>query len=199
MVRYLAKQWRVMWVATAHGVEADALMGEVHLAAHQAMNPVFSDREGLGEQRHVALVVASTQVDHRSLERGVEVELEPFGESAAVGGGFSSSGRFDAVSGDVASGNGHQACEVGAMVALPDVALPEGVEAFDGVLEAVLAGWGEHRDHLQGQTQSAHAADRVGELVRTLKDGIVVELRIVGNPSRRQRSVRASRVALALG
>ena len=68
------------------------------------------------------------------------------------------------------------------MVALPDFALPEGVEAFDGVLEAVLAGWGEHRDHLQGQTQPAHAADRVGELVRTLKDGIVVELCISRQP-----------------
>jgi len=45
------------------------LMGEDHLAAHQAMNPVFSDSEGVGEQRHVALVVASTQVDHGSLER----------------------------------------------------------------------------------------------------------------------------------
>ena len=67
MVRYLAKQWLVMGVAAAHGVEADALMGEVHLAAHQAMNPVFSDREGLGEQRHVALVVASTQVDQSTL------------------------------------------------------------------------------------------------------------------------------------
>ncbi|MGH9955525.1 MAG: hypothetical protein ACREBC_00155, partial [Pyrinomonadaceae bacterium] len=83
------------------------------LAAHQAMNPVFSDREGVGEQRHVALVVASTQIDQS---------------------GFSSSGRFDAVSGDVTSGDGHQACEVGAMVALPDFFLPEGVEAFDGVL-----------------------------------------------------------------
>ncbi len=108
-------------VAAAHGVEADALMGKVDFAAHQSMRPVFSDVEGLCKQRHVAMVVASAQVDHRSQEWGVEVELEPSGEWAAVGSSFSSGGRFAAVSGDVTCGDGHQAGEVGTMVA---VAIP---------------------------------------------------------------------------
>jgi hypothetical protein len=97
------------------------------------MRPVFGDVEGLCEQRHITMVVASAQVDHRSRVWGVEVELEPSGEWAAVGSGFSSGGRFAAVSGDVTCGDGHQTGEVGAMVALPYLALPEGVEAFNGV------------------------------------------------------------------
>ncbi len=169
-------------VAAAHGVEADALMGKVDFAAHQSMKPVFSDREGLSEQRYVALVVASAQVDHRSLEGGVEVELERSGELAAVGSGFSSGSCFATVSGNITCGNDRQAGEVGAMVALPDLALPEGVEAFYGVLEAMFARWGEHWGHLQGETQAAHATDRIGELVRTLKEAGVVELGVRGQP-----------------
>ena len=54
MVGY-SQERLVVGVAAAHGVEADALMGEVHFAAHQAMDPVFSGNEGLAQQMHVAL------------------------------------------------------------------------------------------------------------------------------------------------
>ena len=140
-------------IAAAQGVEAEPRMGKTDLAAYQSVRPVFGDVEGLCEERHLALVVTATQVDHRSLERDVEVELKLYGERSAVGCGFSPGSGFAAVSGNVTCGDGKQTGEVGAMMALPDLALPEGVEALDGVLEAVLTRRGEYRDYVQVETQ----------------------------------------------
>lgn len=108
-------------IAAAQGVEAEPLMGKIDLAAYQSVRPVFGDVEGLCEERHLALVVTATQVDHRSLERDVEVELKLYGERSAVGCGFSPGSGFAAVSGNVTCGDGQQTGEVGAMVALPDL------------------------------------------------------------------------------
>jgi hypothetical protein len=52
--------------------------------------------------------------------------------------------------------------------ALPELGLPQAVEAFDGILEAVLQGWGEYRDDPQGQTQATDAPHGIAELMGAL-------------------------------
>ena len=113
----LAKQRLAIGVASAQGIKADALMGKVNVAAHQSMEPMLIHGEGLAEQMHVAVIVASAQIDHRSLERGLEIELEPSGESAPVGGGFPPGGGFAAISRDVMRGDGREALDIGNVVA----------------------------------------------------------------------------------
>ena len=96
--------------------------------------------------------------------------------------GLAPSSGFGPMGDDVVRRDALQGRHVAAMVPLPDLGLPKRVEPFDGALEPGLA-WGrECRNHPQGQTQPADAPDRVGELVRTLEDRIVVELRVAGQP-----------------
>src|SRR3990172_7851489 len=157
-------------------------MREVNLAANEPMRPMLIDMEGSAEQMNAGIVIAAAHEDQGALEGGAEVELEALGEAAPLGGGLSSASSFGAIGGDVTRGDGHQGCYIGAAVALPDLALPQGVEAFNGILEARLARWGEHRDNPQCQTQPGDTPDGVGELVGSLEDRVVVKLCVGGQP-----------------
>src|SRR3990172_8429695 len=105
-------------------------MLEVNLAAKEPMRPMLIHMEGSAEQIDAAIVIAAAHEDQGALEWGAEVEFEALGEAAPLGGGFSSASSFGAIGRDVTRGDGHQGCHVGAVVALPDLALPQGVEAF---------------------------------------------------------------------
>ena len=187
----LAKKRMAIGVASTQSVETDALMYEVNFAAHQSMHPTAIDREDFAEQMDAAVIVGPADKDHRTLEWGAEVEREAPRKASPVGRGFSPGSGFAAIGRNVALGNGRQARDIGKVVALPDLALPKSVEAFDRVLEARLARRGKHGDDLEGQTQPADAPDRVGKLMRPLEDGIVVELRVAGQ-GRRGASARAA-------
>lgn len=102
--------------------------------------------------------------------------LNRFG-SARRGGALSlCAAVFATVSGNIACRNFRQACDVGVMVAPPDLALPKAVEALNGVLKPRLAWRGKYRNDLQRQTRAADPADSVGVVVRTLEDCVVAEL-----------------------
>ena len=106
-------------------------MREVNLAAYQSMEPMRIDAEGFVEQMDVAVLVASAQKDDRAPERSVEVELERCGKATPAGGGLSPGGGFGAISRDIACGDGRQACDIGEVMAPPDLALPQAV-CFSG-------------------------------------------------------------------
>lgn len=178
----LTQQRMVVWVTSAQRVETDALMSEVHFAAHESMWPIAIDREGSAEQLDVAVFAAAAQEDHGSLERAAEVELEAFGEAAPLGCEFSAGGGLGAIGCDIAGGDARQGFDIGEVVALPDLALPQRIEAFDGILEARLARWGEDRDHSERQTQPADTSDGVGGSVCSLEYGVVVKLGICRQP-----------------
>ena len=178
----LTQERMVVWVTSAQRVETDALMSEVHFAAHESMRPIAIDREGSAEQIDVAVLTTAAQEDHGAFERGAEVELEAFGEAAPLGCEFSTGGGLGAIGCDITGGDARHGFDIGEVVALPDLALPQSIEAFDGILESRLARWGEDWDHSQRQTQPADTSDGVGELVRSLEDRVVVKLRISGQP-----------------
>lgn len=66
------------------------------------------------------------------------------------------------------------------VVALPDLGLPQCVEALDRVLYPVLERRREHGDDAELQTQAGDAADGVRMLMRSLKHRVVVELSVAG-------------------
>lgn len=178
----LTQQRMVVWITSTQRVETDALMSEVHFAAHESMWPIAIDREGSAEEIDVAVLSAAAQKDHSAFERGAEVELEAFGEAAPLGCEFSAGGGLGAIGCDIACRDARQGFDIGEVVALPDLALPQSIEAFDGILEARLARWGEDRDHSECQTQPADTSDGVRELMRSLEYCGVVKLRISGQP-----------------
>ena len=172
----LTQQRVVVWITSAQRVETDALMSEVDFAAHESMRPIWINREGSAEQIDVAALIAAAQEDHGALERGAQVELEAFGKEAPFGCEFSPGGSLGAIGCDITGGNSRQGFAIAKVVALPDLALPQRIEAFDGILEARLARWGEDRDYSQRQTQPADTSDSVGGSVCSLEYCGVVKL-----------------------
>src|SRR5258708_16170495 len=114
-------------------------MSEVNLAANEPMRPMVIDLEGSAEQMNAALVIAAAHEDQGALEWGAEVELEALGEAAPLGGGFQTGSSLGAMGQDVTRGDGPQGSHIRPPVALPDLALPQGLQAFDGLFEARLA------------------------------------------------------------
>jgi hypothetical protein len=68
-----------------------------------------------------------------------------------------------------------QALEVKTM---PDLALPEAIEVFDGGLEARLARWSENGGNPEGEAEANNPADGSRRMRRAMKAQVVVELRI---------------------
>lgn len=169
-------------ITSAQRVETDALMSEVHFAAHESMWPIAIDKEGSAEQIDVAFFTAAAQEDHGAFERGAEVELEAFWEAAPLGCEFSAGGGLSAIGCDITSGDARHGFDIGEVVTLPDLALPQPIEAFDGILEARLARWGEDRGHSERQTQPADTSDGVGRSVCSLEYCGVVKLGISRQP-----------------
>ena len=83
---------------------------------------------------------------------------------------------------------------------LPNFALPQAIEPFDGILQTRLARRRKHWDDAQRQTQAGDATHRVGIVVCPLEHIIVVKLGVVGepvgSPAPQQRLYGGSRSAL---
>jgi hypothetical protein len=118
---------------------------------------------------NVPVIVAAPQDNHRPLEWSIEVESEASGKQTAPWGALSPQGGSSAVGGDLSVRDGHEAFDIGAAVALPDIARPKSVKALNSALEARLARQRGHRDDPQGQTQASDPPDRVGNLICHLK------------------------------
>jgi hypothetical protein len=143
MVGQIGQQGLAIGIAPAQCVEADLPVDKVDLAAHQSVAPMVANQEGSAEQMNVPVIVAAAHENHSPLERGIKVEFEASGKRTATWGALSPQGGLGAVSGDIPLGDGHKAFDIGAVVALPHLALPKGVKAFNGVLEPRLARRGE--------------------------------------------------------
>ena len=84
MVGQFSEERLVIWITPTQSVKADVLMGKVDFAAHRSMQPVLVHEIGFSEQMDGAVLMASADEDHGALDRGVEVELEPFGNNDTI-------------------------------------------------------------------------------------------------------------------
>jgi hypothetical protein len=165
-------------------------MIEVNFAAHQAMQPVRTYGKLLPEQRDVAGLIATANEDDVAAQRRMGVESEMLRHRLPRRSRFGKRLRPPAMRGDVSIGACLQFSHAGHAVALPNLGLPQGVEAFYGVLHAVLEWRHEHRHHAKLQAQATDAAHGMGVVMRALKHVVVVELGIgrksVALPAREQ-------------
>ncbi len=182
MVGHYFEQWLVVRISAPQGMEANLVGAQIDLAAHQPMRPLAGDLKALAHQVGPSSVVGATQEDDRAAQRSVRIELEALRKGSAWRGLLPAARTACAVGGDVACIDGQKLREVFETMPLPDLGLPQCVEAFNGILKSRLARGREYRDYPQRQAQSADPAYRVRKLMSPLKHCLVIKLSIVGQP-----------------
>src|SRR5437763_3325654 len=125
----------------------------------------------------------------------MRVKLEVLGHRLASRSRFSQRLRSRAMRRDVSIRACLQLSHTGHAVPLPNLGLPQRVEAFDGVLHPVLEWRHEYGRHAELQAHTADATHGMGMLMWALKHVVVVELSIGGKsvalPARKQQRYSA--------
>ena len=84
MVRQLPKERLLIRGAPTQCDEADSVMDEVDLAAHQPMQPMLIHEIGVSEHMNAAVFVTAADEDDGAVQHSVEVKFEPFGKHAEI-------------------------------------------------------------------------------------------------------------------
>jgi hypothetical protein len=167
-------------LATPQAVETDLPHAEIDLGADEAMGPQGIDEVTPPQQLGLALLVGATQENHRPLQRTLQIQFPVAGEGCSQGSTIASWGRTLKHGGDEAIGMASEGNEIVVLETLPNFGLPAAVVILDGGLEARLSWRREDRHHAQLKAQTHDAAERVGPLMGTLEDGVVVKLSVAG-------------------
>jgi hypothetical protein len=155
-------------------------MIEIDFAAHQTMQPRPAHSKALPEHMDVAGVICTSDEDHAAAHWRPRVKLKVPWHRSARRCRFSNGLDGRTVCSNMTPRACLQVGETRHSVAQPDFGLPQGVEALDDVLHAVLERGHEHENNIQLQAQPADATDSVSKLMRPLEHGVVVELRVSG-------------------
>ena len=134
------KQRLHLWIATTQSIESNSVMGEVDFATDQSVRPVLVDGVTSRQQIDGALFITATNEDHRPAQRSRGIPSEILGDSAPCRTVVAAMRGLDAMGFDVGCRDATQGGDSRAMVALPNLALPQAIEPFDGILQAWLAG-----------------------------------------------------------
>jgi len=169
----------VIWNATPQGIESDPLMGEVDLASHQSVRPVLVDGIISRQQIDGAMFITATNEDHRSAQRSSGIPGEVLGNLTPCRAKITTVCGLGAMSLDVDCRDATQVSDSRAVMTLPNFALPQAIESFDGILQAWLARRRKDRNDLQCHTQAADATHGIGMVMRPLEHIIVVKLGVV--------------------
>lgn len=151
----------------------DELGMKVEFAADQSMRPQRVDGEAIAEHAGAALIVGAADEDSDGRGGPAETLWRP-GE--AQGSGLLAILGLEVMGLDEAGGAAAQVGGGGMVEALPDFCLPQGVEGFNLVLQAVFAGGSEDGGDAQGQAEDRDGAQTIGMMVRAVKAQVVVEL-----------------------
>ena len=168
------KQLLIGGRATPQCEAPDLLTFEIDLTAHETVQPVSAGKEALSKHGDTAFIVGSTNKDHRAAQRFGQIEDERTRHRATFRSCLSTFCRTRPMRADVFVGQSLQCLQVGYVVTLPDLGLPQGVEPFDHILHAMLKRRHERRNHSKSQTESADASHCVSEMMCPLEHRAVV-------------------------
>ena len=138
----MAEQQMVLGIAPAEAVECDAVGVQIDLGAHDPVQPIGRRDEGAAEDKDAALGIAAAQED--DLARGGALQVEPpvRRDRRARGRLLDALGQLRPARRDEASGLLAHLRQRLEGEALPDLALPQPVEAFDrGLPAGLVRGW----------------------------------------------------------
>src|SRR3990170_4270108 len=111
---------------------------KVDLKADQAIRPLGAYGAALPEQMRVAALVGAANEDHLPVQGRMHVELKVLGHRPTRRGCFGSLATTSPVGGDVGIRTCLQLARATDVVTLPDLGLPQAIEALDAVLHPVL-------------------------------------------------------------
>ena len=169
-----------MWLAAAQREQFQGVVLEIDFGANEASGPEGVGEVGMAQQIELAVVVSSSQVDDTSLQLSLKVE-GPEGREAPTCRRCQQEVAMTMARGDyVACRAFAQFVQRGGEEAIPDFGLPEAIEGFDGGLKARFARRREDGSNAKAQAQTDNASESVGQIVGSLKAGVVVELSVVG-------------------
>lgn len=148
---------------------------EMNLATNQAVFPERVHGKGIGQEANALLVIGASNKNGL----GVGACRKALGRPGkAWGRGLLSLLGFDLMGGHEAIGTAAQLGAMGMVETGPDFGLPEVVERFDLVLEAMLPGRSKDGRDAQGQAEEGDRAQAVGMVMGAVKTEVVVELGI---------------------
>ena len=133
------EQRLVIGFTPTQSVETDTTIGKADLATHQSMRPVLGDRVGPAEKVDGTVLIAAPDEDDRPFQRRVQIERETLRKRASRVSAVTAVRGFVSVGRDIGRRYALKRGDMAAVMPLPDLALPQGIEAFDGVLQSRLA------------------------------------------------------------
>ena len=86
------EQWVVVGISASQCLEVDAMIAEVDFAANESADPFGVHREGSPQERDLACIGGSADVDCYPFERSLEVEFEVARELGPAWCSFDSAG-----------------------------------------------------------------------------------------------------------
>src|SRR5947207_330179 len=135
---HFADLWLTGGILAPQGEEADLVLIQIHFTTNQAVGPDLAEWPDLAQQGHLAVAVASPQVDQPAPRPLLQVEPPVHGEGTAVRSGLDPRRPLLAQGSDIPLGMALQARQVVVLEARPDLGLPPAVVALDHGLEARL-------------------------------------------------------------
>ena len=182
----------VIGLTAAQRITTHHAGAHAQFATDQPVRPVAVHEERGFEQAYPSVRVGAAQEDDLVLLRCFR---EAGRQAVARRGAVLTGGMTLAVGGNVGTGTPLQGGQVRMAPAVPDFLLPAVIETFDVGLEAGFARRRKDGNDPEAEAEMHHAAQTVGEGVRALKAGVVVELAKSGWPWARQCSTRAARTS----
>ena len=170
------------WFSSAERMEANRVSIEIEIAADQTMRPQTVYVKAAAEKADRSTLRGAADEDHQTARMSLEILTPTNGKGASRRSRFDAGGSSPAISGDVARRALLEVDERIVMETQPHFGMPAAVEVFDGSLEAAFLGRGEHRSHAKLQTGAYDAAERIPAMMAALKDRVVVELGVGGQP-----------------
>lgn len=163
-------------LAAAECVDFEFVGERVEFAAHQSMRPVLGDLDSVFEQAKRSRVVGAPQKNDPTVAK---VARQNWRIRMAPRRTLDPSGVALAMRGNEATGPRAHAGQALEAVALPNLSLPQMIEAFDLCLKPRFAWRREDRHDAQAQAKVDNPAQSSGCVMGALKAGVVIELRVV--------------------
>lgn len=164
---------------SAEAEKAEGKGGDIHFHTHESVRPLWVREVGLFEHADGARFARAADENNRPGGELCGHRLR--GKRAAFRTAVLPRGAALCVCGAKFIRERLGGFARGMMRALPDLLLPQRVEAFDVGLKARLARWREDRCDAVAEAKADDFADDVWAIMRALKARIVIELRVGGD------------------
>src|SRR5580658_3732980 len=164
-------------LASAQSMDGEVASQSVELTTDESVRPFFVHRHRGFQNGNGSAVGGAAQEYNQRLANLARQEA---GQGPAHGSRFDSGHVAASVGLDKLTGVLLQGDQPGVLAAMPDLGLPEMIEAFDFGLEACFSWWREDRNETEAQTQMDDPTQATGQTVGALETGIIVKLSVVG-------------------